>query len=198
MNKYGRLPFPFSFLAKVLNQKIKEKHIKIKQVNFNYDFYCLFGNLFGESVWFTNTYILDYAPIYFGKDITIGPDVKLITSWHEVENFNIVRAAPIIIEDNVWITMNVVVLPGVRIGKNSIIAAGSIVTKDIPENSLVAGNPAKVIKSINRTYPYWEELNNDILQRKNKEVKKGFLKRVLFLPFKILNKIVFLTFKKIL
>ena len=67
-----------------------------------------------------------------------------------MENFDEVKAKSICIGDNVWITMNVIVLPGVNIGKNSVIGAGSVVTSSIPENVLAAGNPAKVIKKINR------------------------------------------------
>jgi len=197
MNKYGKLPFPYSYLASLYKEIIKERYLKIDKVDFNYDFFCLFGNLHGESVWFTNTYILDYAPLFFGKNITIGPDVKLITSWHEIENFNIVRAAPIYIEDNVWITMNVIVLPGVRIGKNSIVAAGSIVTKDVPPDSLVGGNPATVIKSIDRNFNYWGDLEKDIVDR-NAIIKKNIYISLLRLPIKLLNKVLKLILKKIL
>jgi 2,3,4,5-tetrahydropyridine-2-carboxylate N-succinyltransferase len=55
-------------------------------------------------------------------------------------------ATPVIVEDNVLIGANAVILEGVRIGKNSVVAAGSVVTKDVPENSVVAGSPAKIIK----------------------------------------------------
>jgi maltose O-acetyltransferase len=197
MNKFGRLPFPYSFLANILNEIIKERYINIKKVKFNNDFYCLFGNLHGDSVWFTNTYILDYAPVYFGKNITVGPDVKIITSWHDPENFNKVRAAAIHIEDNVWITMNVIVLPGVRIGQNSIIAAGSVVTKDVPQNTIVAGNPAKVIRNIDRSYPYWLDLQDDISKRK-KNSRKNIITRIFRLPIKVLKKLLIYFLKKIL
>jgi len=171
MNRNSKLPWPYSKLAILNREKLKSKLINLKNANFNYDFYCAFGNLYGEGVWFTNTYILDYAPVYFGNHITIGPDVKIITSWHEVSNFNIVKALPIIIEDNVWITMNAIILPGVTIGKNSIIAAGSIINKSVPPNSLVGGNPGRVIKAIDRDYPYWEDLERDIEERKNENKK---------------------------
>jgi acetyltransferase-like isoleucine patch superfamily enzyme len=162
MNNYGNLPWPYSKFAELCRIKLKTKLVYLKDSHFDYNFYCAFGNLHGEGVWFTNTYILDYAPVYFGKHITIGPDVKIITSWHEISNFNIVKAEPIVIEDNVWITMNAIILPGVTIGENSIIGAGSVVTKSVPPNSLVGGNPAQVINQIKRDYPYWDELKNDI------------------------------------
>lgn len=183
MNKYSNLPWPFTTIAAINREKLKKKLKNLNDVHFDFGFYCAFGNLYGKNVWFTNTYILDYAPIYFGEHITIGPDVKLITSWHESSNFNIVKAKPIHIEDNVWITMNVIILPGVTVGKNSIIGAGSVVTKSIPPNSLVGGNPAKVIKKINREYPYWEDLNRDILIRKQ-NTKKSLSKRLINLFIK--------------
>jgi len=165
MNKYGRLPWPYNKFAELTKQKIISRLNNFEKVNFNYDFYCAFGNLIGKDVWFTNTYILDYAPVYFGEHITIGPDVKIITSWHELDNLNIVKAKPIIIEDNVWITMNAIILPGVVIGKNSIVGAGAVVTKSVPANSLIAGNPAKVVKYLSRDYPFWLDTEKEIRER---------------------------------
>ena len=66
----------------------------------------------------------------------------------ELKNWDVVEMAPIRIEDKVWLGMNVTVLKGVTIGEGSVVAAGSIVTKDIPPWSLVAGNPARVIKEL--------------------------------------------------
>jgi len=59
-----------------------------------------------------------------------------------------IRAKPVVIKDNVWIGMNAIVLKGVTIGENSIVAAGSVVTKDVPPNSIVAGNPAVIVKEV--------------------------------------------------
>lgn len=74
--------------------------------------------------------------------------LDILVQGHPKENYN-VSTRPIIIEDYVWLSYNVSVLKGVRIGKGAIIAAGSIVTKDVPPFTLVAGNPAKVIKKLN-------------------------------------------------
>ena len=62
--------------------------------------------------------------------------------------------------ENVWIGENAIILPGVEIGKNSIIGAGSVVTKNVPENCIVAGNPAKIIKKYNFGNKKWEKVNN--------------------------------------
>lgn len=162
MNKFGNLPTPLDLIAQRARTNIYKRLNGVDKIYFDYNFFMLYGNLQGKSIWFTNTYVLDYATINFGANITIGPDCKLITSWHETENFNIVKALPISIQDNVWITLNAVVLPGVEIGENSIIGAGSIVTHSIPANVFAAGNPARPIKNIDRSHKWWEELNENI------------------------------------
>ena len=114
-------------------------------------FKCIVGNIFcGEHVGLFDTLFVDYAPIYIGNNVGFSYRNILLTSTHDFGNFQKVIAKPIIIEDNVWITSNVTILPGVRIGENSIIGAGSVVTKDIPKNVFAAGNPCRVIKNIHR------------------------------------------------
>lgn len=82
----------------------------------------------------------------------IIPLVGFYTAIHPLEvtkrNAGYEMAQPITLGDNVWVGANVVVLPGVKIGRNSVVGAGAVVTKDIPENSLAYGNPCKVVKSI--------------------------------------------------
>ena len=90
--------------------------------------------------------------IEIGNDVSIAHGVTLMTQNHSYEDRNIpikdqpVISKPIIIEDNVWIGAKATVLYGRRIGKNSVIAAGAVVTKDVPPNTVVAGVPARVIK----------------------------------------------------
>jgi acetyltransferase-like isoleucine patch superfamily enzyme len=74
--------------------------------------------------------------------------LDLIVNGHPTQNVN-VKSKPIVIEDNVWINFNVTILKGVTIGKGAIIAAGSVITKDVRPFTLVAGNPAKIIKELN-------------------------------------------------
>lgn len=99
-----------------------------------------------------NLVALDVAEIRIGDDCQIGPNVQLLTPTHpiepEIRKARLEAARPIIIEDNVWLGGGVIVCPGVRIGRNSVIGAGAVVTKNIPENSIAVGNPAKVIRSI--------------------------------------------------
>ena len=88
--------------------------------------------------------------ITIGNGVFIGPKVNLITINHDTdpENRSATYGNPIVIEDKVWIGINSTVLPGVRIGYGSIIGANSVVTKDVPPMTIVAGNPARVIKKI--------------------------------------------------
>lgn len=88
--------------------------------------------------------------ITIGDDVFIGPKVNLITINHDPdpENRSATYGRPIIIEDKAWIGINSTILPGVRIGYGAIVGAGSVVTKDVPPMTVVAGNPAKFIKKI--------------------------------------------------
>ena len=92
----------------------------------------------------------DQGGIVIGDDCLIGHNVVLATLNHDLSPSR--RAdmipSPIIIGDNVWIGSNVTVLPGVTLGKNSVVAAASVVTKDVPENSVVVGSPARVVRSL--------------------------------------------------
>ena len=88
--------------------------------------------------------------ITVGNDVFIGPKVNLITINHDPDpdNRSATYGRPIVIEDKVWIGINSTVLPGVRIGYGAIVGAGSVVTKDVPAMTIVAGNPARIIKKI--------------------------------------------------
>ena len=123
---------------------------------FHIDFGChtYIGN---DAVININCTFLDAAEIRIGSRVLIGPDVKIYTTFHpnsSVERFQIsnqgnyflTQAKPIIIGDDTWIGGNVTIIPGVHIGKNVVIGAGSVVTKDIPDNVVAVGNPCKVIK----------------------------------------------------
>ncbi|WP_202049612.1 sugar O-acetyltransferase [Sphingomonas sp. So64.6b] len=98
-----------------------------------------------------NCTMYDLGGIDIADDVMIGPNVSIITSGHPVEpsrRRDFVIAKPIVIERNVWIAAGVTIIGGVTIGENSVVAAGSVVTGDILPNTLVGGNPARVIRSI--------------------------------------------------
>lgn len=129
--------------------KTKE-HFMIEQ-----PFMCDYGyNIeIGENFYANhNLIILDGNKVKFGDNVFIAPNCAFYTAGHPLDfvtrNKGLEYAKPIEVGDNVWIGGNVVVLPGVKIGNNCVIGAGSIVTKDIPDNSVAVGNPCKVIKTI--------------------------------------------------
>lgn len=95
---------------------------------------------------------LDVARITIGRDVQIGPNVQLLTPTHpvdpELRREKYEAAKPIVIGDNVWLGGGAIVLAGVSIGNNSVIGAGAVVTKDVPENVVAVGNPARVIRRL--------------------------------------------------
>jgi maltose O-acetyltransferase len=121
------------------------------------EFVCDYGfNIsFGENAYANfNCILLDAAPIHIGKNVMLAPAVKLFTATHPIEhelrNTGIEYAKPIRIEDNVWIGGGAIINPGVTIGRNTVIGSGSVVTKDIPDNVVAAGNPCRVIRKIEK------------------------------------------------
>jgi acetyltransferase-like isoleucine patch superfamily enzyme len=98
-----------------------------------------------------NCTFYDLGGLDIADDVLIGPNVSLITTGHPIEPSRrraAITANSIVIERNVWIAAGATIIGGVTVGENSVVAAGSVVTKDIPPNTLVGGNPARVIRSI--------------------------------------------------
>lgn len=144
-------------------EKTEEREQLIKQIlgktknNFLVEqpFVCDYGyNIeIGENFYANhNLVILDCAKVKFGDNVFIGPNCAFYTPIHPLDaktrNEGLEYCKPITVGNNVWFGGNVVVLPNVTIGDNAVIGAGSVVTKDIPANSLAVGNPAKVIREI--------------------------------------------------
>jgi acetyltransferase-like isoleucine patch superfamily enzyme len=92
----------------------------------------------------------DRGGITIGDGSLIGMNVTIATLNHglPLETRNTTYPSPVVIGKNVWIGSNATILPGVKIGDNSVVAAGAVVTKDVPENTVVAGVPAKAVKKI--------------------------------------------------
>lgn len=108
----------------------------------------------GNNVYFNfNATLVDDTHIYIGDSTLIGPNVTLATAGHpilpELREKALQFNLPIHIGKNCWLGAGVIVLPGVTIGDNTVIGAGSVVTKDIPSNVVAVGNPCKVLREIN-------------------------------------------------
>lgn len=118
-------------------------------------FYCDYGyNIRVGKNFFANfnLVILDEAPVTFGDNVFVAPNCGFYTAGHPVDaperNIGLEYARPITVGNDVWIGAGVSVLPGVSIGSNCVIGAGSVVSRDIPSNSIAVGNPCRVIKTI--------------------------------------------------
>lgn len=115
-------------------------------------FHCDYGYNIncGDNVYFNvNCVVLDTMLINIGSNVLIGPCVQIYAASHPLDaetRKTLEFSKPVSIGDNCWIGGNSIILPGINIGNNCVIGAGSVVTKNIPDNSMAAGNPAKVIK----------------------------------------------------
>lgn len=123
----------------------------------------------GDGVYVNfNLTLVDDTDIHIGNNVLIGPNVIIDTGTHPINPIIRKKQAqynlPVYIEENVWIGAGSIILPGVRIGKNSVIGAGSVVTKDIPENVVAVGNPCRVLREINERDMeyYYKDLKIDI------------------------------------
>ncbi len=136
-------------------------------------FYANFGGKnvhFGTGIYANfNLTLVDDTDIFVGNHVMFGPNVTIDTATHPVSPDLRKRGAQynkkVYIEENVWLGAGVIVLPGVRIGKNSVIGAGSLVTKDIPDNVVAFGTPCMVKRKINdsdfKTYDHGKKIDLD-------------------------------------
>ena len=116
--------------------------------------------------------ILDVAEVHIGDNCLFGPRTCIYTPCHpidaDIRNMFIELGKKVVIGNNVWLGGNVIVNPGVTIGNNVVIGSGSVVTKDIPDNVIAAGNPCKVIRPITEEdKKYWTEKLDEYLSLKD-------------------------------
>ncbi|WP_330229113.1 sugar O-acetyltransferase [Nocardia sp. NBC_00508] len=119
-------------------------------------FQCDYGSLIrlGRNSFLNyDAIVMDCAPVVIGDDVSIGPRVQLLTALHPMHDHELRRqrwetAAGIDIGDNVWLGGGVIVCPGVTIGANTVVGAGSVVTRDLPARVFAAGNPCRVIRPL--------------------------------------------------
>ena len=104
------------------------------------------------------------GPVKIGNDVRLAQNVVMSGLNHDYEDVSLpisqqgVNTAPIVIEDETWIGSNAMVVAGVTVGKHCVIAGGSVVTKNVPAYSVVAGNPARVLKQYNKESKTWERV----------------------------------------
>lgn len=147
LNQAGPEPFKaHQQLARALFSKLGSCYIEP-------DFYCDYGvNIQIGQRFYANHHcvMLDAAPIVIGDDVLLGPAVHIYTVTHPLDAAQRIQgfeqAKPVQIGHRVWIGGGSIILPGVTIGDDAVIAAGSVVKQDVPAGSLVAGNPAKLVR----------------------------------------------------
>ncbi len=133
----------------LLEELFGERFINLSIVS---PFYCDNGCriTFGKNVTINKgCTIFSAGGVTIEDEVLIGPDVRILTVNHDLKDRqNLYHFKPIIIKRNAWICAASVICPGVTIGENAVVAAGSVVTKDVPDNAIVGGNPAKIIKNV--------------------------------------------------
>lgn len=118
-------------------------------------FYCDYGSniTLGDRVYFNfNCVVLDVAPVWIGSNVLFGPGVQVYAATHPLSaaqrRLGLELGCPITIEDDVWIGGGAIICPGVTVGRRSVVGAGSVVTKDIPEGVVAVGNPCRVVRNV--------------------------------------------------
>jgi acetyltransferase-like isoleucine patch superfamily enzyme len=134
-------------LSRITDSEIDESVAVFTPLHINYGKHTKIGkNVF---INFDCTF-LDLGGITIEDNVLIAPKVNLLSEGHPLEpqNRQALMVGPIHIKRNAWIGANATILPGVTIGENAIVAAGAVVSKDVPDNTIVGGIPAKIIKAI--------------------------------------------------
>lgn len=146
-------PSETSKMKSILKELLQ--HVGDDEIIINQPFRCDYGRQICVGKRFFanfNFTVLDEACVTIGDDCFIGPNVSIYTACHSTDpierNSRQEWAQPVSIGNNVWIGGSVTILPGVKIGDNVTIGAGSVVTGDIPSNTVAVGNPCKVIKTL--------------------------------------------------
>ena len=104
---------------------------------------------FGRNIFINHSFTaMSIGGIDMEDNVQIGPHVTIVTDNHDFDNRYVLKCRPVRICRNAWIGANVTIMPGVTVGENAVIAGGAVVTRDVPSNTVVGGNPAKVIKNL--------------------------------------------------
>lgn len=147
MNASGNIGRAREILSKITNSQIDESTTLFPPFTINFGKFTRIG----KHVFINHgCSFLDLGGITIEDHVLIGPQVKLVTENHPINPTERrgMMASSILIQENAWIGAGATILPGITIGKNSVVAAGAVVSKDVPENTIVGGIPAKPLKNI--------------------------------------------------
>jgi acetyltransferase-like isoleucine patch superfamily enzyme len=147
LNASGNIDDIRAILSEIIGQNIDPSTTVLAPFSTNFGKHTTIGkNVFINH----GCSFLDLGGITIEDDVLIGPQVKLVTENHPVDpsNRKSLDLKSIHIGKNVWLGAGAIILPGVTVGENSIVAAGAVVTKDVPSNTIVGGVPAKFIKNV--------------------------------------------------
>ena len=104
---------------------------------------------FGENVFINHSFTaMSIGGITMDDNVQIGPHVTIVTDNHDLQNRYVLKCRSVHIGKNAWIGADATIMPGVTVGENAVVAGGAVVTKDVPANAVVGGNPAKVIRML--------------------------------------------------
>lgn len=147
LNASGDIGEAREILSQILDQKVDESTVVFPPFTTNFGRFTRIGkNVFINH----GCSFLDLGGITIEDNVLIGPQVKLVTENHPLDPATRkgLITKPILVKQNAWIGAGATILPGVTIGENSIVAAGAVVSKDVPDNTVVGGIPAKFLKNI--------------------------------------------------
>ena len=149
LNASGDIATARSILSELFDQKLDESTTVFPPFTTNFGRFTKIG----KKVFINHgCSFLDLGGITIEEDVLIGPQVKLVTENHPLDPASRkgLITKPILIKQNAWIGAGATILPGVTIGENSVVAAGAVVSKDVPDNTVVGGIPARILKNINK------------------------------------------------
>ena len=149
--------FHNSFISKFPNHVIRNTFLrffmKVKigkgsSIHMGFKVYTYGNIIIGETCVIDRDCSFDgRGTITIGNNVNFSPEVMILTAYHDPDDASFAGVEkPVVIEDYAWIATRAMVLPGVRIGRGAMVAAGSVVTKDVPPDTIVGGNPARVIR----------------------------------------------------
>lgn len=148
LNASGDISTARSILSEIFDQKLDESTTVFPPFTTNFGRFTKIGkNVFINH----GCSFLDLGGITIEDEVLIGPQVKLVTENHPLDPATRkgLITKPILIKQNAWIGAGATILPGVTVGENAVVAAGAVVSKDVPDNSVVGGIPARILKNIN-------------------------------------------------